>query len=114
MSILPYDLIVCGITDPHTDTEKLYAHLCGFSDIIILIKNAINDMIVVSTLVVVGLLIFHGLKLITSFGNPSALSAAKKSLFSVITGYAVMLSAWVVVYTILSVLVGKGYSLLGN
>jgi hypothetical protein len=109
MSILK-PFIVCG--DLASSTPLEFRHMCGFSDLLVLVSNVITNLIILSTTAVVGVLIYHGLRLITSQGNKSVLDSAKKGLTNVVKGYIVILVAWVVVYTIVNVLVGPGYSLL--
>jgi hypothetical protein len=109
------DLIVCGLND-NSDAAKfaLYHHQCEFHDFIVLISHLINDMVVVSTLVATGVLMYFGIRLITAQGDTGVMKTAKNGLFNVVKGYAVIIIAWVLVYTIMNVLVGPAYSLLGN
>ena len=97
------DLIVCdGVTDP-----------CGFDDLIDLVKALITDLVLLSTLLAVAAFCYAGFLLLTSGGNESAKEKAKTTLFKVVKGYLWILAAWLVVYTITSVLLKDGYSLLG-
>lgn len=100
----PGNLIVCQGTT---------ADPCTFGSLIALIKVGISDLVVLATLVAVIVFIFAGFKLLTSGGNPKALSDARGMLLKVLIGYVWILAAWVIVYTITSVLLNPGYSLLG-
>ncbi len=108
------DLVVCGISDTTDKNYDAYKHMCGFGDLIKLVQHVITDLIILSTVVVIGVFIYHGLMLITSFGNTSRLANAKKGLLNVLKGYVVIIAAWLIVYTIVNALVGPAYSLLSK
>lgn len=86
---------------------------CTYDSLIELVKVLINDMVIISTLLAVLTFIWVGIKLLSSGGNESAMTDAKKMLWKVVIGYLWILAAWLVVYTITSVLLKDGYSLLG-
>lgn len=86
---------------------------CTYESLIELVKVLIHDMVVISTLLAVITFIWVGIKLLGSGGNESAMTEAKKMLWKVVIGYLWILAAWLVVYTITSVLLNDGYSLLG-
>ncbi len=98
------NLIVCD----GTGTDP-----CTFEDLIELVKALITNLVLVSTLLVVCALIYAGFKLMTSGGNTNALDEAKNTFMSIIKGYLWILAAWLIVYTITSLLLDDGYSLLG-
>lgn len=100
-------LIVCN--NPRVAEFK---HECGFNDVIVLMQHVIHDLIILSTFLAVAVFIFIGFKLMTAGGNTSAMSEAKKSATSVAKGYIVILAAWVVVYTITSVLLRPEFNFL--
>lgn len=106
MSNIPgwQNLIVCQGTanDP-----------CTFNHIILLVKVLINNLVIISTLLAVIVMVYAGFLLITSGGNPGAKDRAKKMLGKVVTGYIVVLAAWLIVYTITNTLLDPGYTLLG-
>ncbi len=87
---------------------------CDFATFILLIKNLITDLVVISTLIAVAVFCYAGFILLTSGGNKSAMDKAKGMLGKVVVGYLWILAAWLIVYTITSVLLNTGYSLLGN
>lgn len=78
---------------------------CGFNELVQLAINVINKLILFSTFIAIGVFSFAGIKLLTSGGNAGAMKQAKEMAFKVLIGYAVILLAWVVVYTIMDVLV---------
>ena len=94
------DLIVCGGPD------------CGFGDLITLAKNVIHDLVLISTIVAVVVFMYAGFVLVTSGGNPGAKTKAKTIFINVLKGYLLILSAWLIVYTVTSVILEPGYSLL--
>jgi len=99
-----FQLIVCDgtVADP-----------CTFSDLITLAQNLINALITISTLLATAAFAYAGFILLTSGGNESAKTRAKEIFRKVLVGYLWILGAWLLVYTITSVLLNPGYSILG-
>ena len=95
-----FDLIVCDGPD------------CTFSDLITLAQNVITALILISTFLAVIAFIFSGFLLLTSGGNELKKTQAKEIFRKVLIGYLWILGAWLLVYTITSLL-EPGYSLLG-
>lgn len=88
---------------------------CDFAAILVLVKNGIQDLVLVSTLLVVVVAVIAGMRLLTSGGNPAALKDAKSMMQKILTGYIVILSAWIIIYTIATTLLQpKFYYFLGN
>ncbi len=85
---------------------------CDFNAFIVLIKNGIFDLVLISTLIVVFMLIYVGFKLITSQGNTSAYTDAKKIFGNVVKGYLWVLAAWLIVYTITNALLFSNFNFL--
>ena len=98
------DLIPCGndyngdhiVSGPNEE--------CGFIGLIQLINNVIKWLIKISTLIATGVFMYAGFLLLTSGGNPGAMTKARSMLTKVVIGYAVILLAWVLVYTIVNAL----------
>jgi len=86
---------------------------CEFSDLIVLAQNLITDLIVISTFLATAAFAYAGFILLTSGGNESAKTRAKEIFRKVLIGYLWILGAWLLIYTITSVLLRSGYSLLG-
>ena len=101
-------LVICGRTIREGVGGNLYTHECTFADFIQLINNGIQDLVILSTLIAVAVFCYAGIILLTSGGNPSAFEKAKKMLWKVVLGYLWILGAWLVVYTITSVLLKPG------
>lgn len=98
------DLIVCdGVTVP-----------CTFEKLIELVKVLITDLVYISTFLAVAAFAYAGYILLTSGGNTSERDKAKGIFMKVLIGYLWILAAWLIVYTITSVLLQPGYSLLGS
>ena len=94
------DLIVCdGVDVP-----------CTFNHLVQLTKNLITNLVIATTILAVVAFIWAGMLLLTSQGNPGAMEKAKGMLWKVLIGYLWILAAWVVVYTITSVLLNKDFN----
>jgi hypothetical protein len=93
-----YNLIVCDGPD------------CDFGDLVRLVQNLINFMIILSTFFATAAFAYAGTTLLTSGGNESAKTKAKDIFKKVMFGYLWILGAWLVVYTITSVLGGSNFS----
>lgn len=102
------DLVVCGQYDNY-GVASGYDHMCGFNDMVLVAKNLITDLVLLGTIATTLVFIWAGIKLVTSGGNPKQLDDAKRMLWNVVKGFVIMIAAWVVVYTILSALVGDEY-----
>lgn len=86
---------------------------CTFAKLVELVQVLIHDMVLLSTLLAVGVFVYAGYILLTSGGDSGAMTKAKGILWKVVIGYVWILAAWLIVYTITSVLLDPGYSLLG-
>jgi len=87
---------------------------CDFASLIELVKVLIYDLVLLSTLLAVIVFAYAGLKLLTANGNEGEVKKAITMLQKVAWGYVWILAAWLIVYTITSVLLKDGYSLLGS
>ncbi len=97
------ELIVCdGTTEP-----------CTFGHLIELTQNLITDLVIISTFLAVAAFVYAGIILLTSGGNEGKKDKAKKIFTKVLIGYLWILGAWLLVYTITSVLLKPGFSILG-
>jgi len=86
---------------------------CTFGDLITLAKNLINALIIISTFLAAIAFAYAGFILLISGGNESAKTKAKEIFRKVLIGYLWILGAWLLVYTITSVLLKPGFSILG-
>ena len=98
-----FKLIVCDGTT---------ANPCTFAKLVELVQNLITSMVVISTFLAAAAFAYAGILLLTSGGSEGKKDEAKKIFTKVLIGYLWILGAWVIVYTIISVLLKQGYSLL--
>lgn len=99
-------LIVCGVAGKDA---------CRFEHLIELAQNLITDLIIISTMIAVVVFAYAGFLLITSGGNEEQKNRAKSIFTKVLIGYLWILGAWLLVYTITTVLLSDNYrSLLGS
>lgn len=103
------ELIPCG-NDYNGDHIVKDGEQCGFTDLIKLVNNVINWLITISTLIATGVAAYAGVLLLTSGGKPEAMKKAKAMLGKVVTGYVIILIAWLAVYTIMHTLVDSKQS----
>jgi hypothetical protein len=95
-------LIVCdGVTVP-----------CDFPKLIQLGINLINFLIYLSSALAAVSFCYAGFLLITSAGSEGQTTKAKEIFRKTAIGFAWVLGAWLVINTIVSALVGPGYTLL--
>ena len=98
-------LIVC-----ENNSVPAFNHPCGFTDLVVLAQNFITDLILLSTIFAVVAFIFAAFKLITSGGKVGAKEDAKRLFLSVLLGYVWIVVAWLLVYTITSVLLKEEFN----
>ncbi len=101
------DLIICN-------TPKYPGVECGINQLVILTQNLITNLVIISTFLATAAFVYAGFILLTSGGSEGKKDEAKKIFTKVMIGYLWILGAWLVVYTITSVLLKTGYSLLGK
>lgn len=99
---MDFNLIVCNGPD------------CDFAALAKLVKNLINFMIYLSTILATAAFAWAGVVLLTSGGNPGKKDEAKKIFKKVLIGYLWILGAWLLVYTISSALLKEGFFFLGK
>ncbi|OHB08539.1 MAG: hypothetical protein A3I86_02715 [Candidatus Zambryskibacteria bacterium RIFCSPLOWO2_02_FULL_39_14] len=98
-----FNLIVCG-------TDALGE--CTLSDLVTLLQRLINALIIISTFLATIAFAYAGFLLLTSGGNEGSKTKAKDIFIKVLMGYLWILGAWLIVYTISSVLLRPGFSLI--
>lgn len=97
-------LIVCGTATTPSP--------CEFEHLILLARHLIHDLVILSTFLAMVAFVYAGYVLLTSQGNPGALTKAKHVFTSVLIGYLVVLGAWLLVYTITSALLDPKFNFL--
>lgn len=112
MAIIPgwQDLVVCGVSKGAEVSNTAYYEPCNFWHLIQVAKNAITDITLLATLVVVpAAFMYIGFKLLTSRGNPRAMEESKAIFSKVVIGFLWILGAWLLVYTIASAILDEKY-----
>ncbi len=107
----PSGLVPCGGV---TAGNALGATECGLCDLVTLSQNIINFLLMLTVPLSVGLFAWAGVLYFTSGGNPTNITRAHGIFRSVIIGFVIALSAWLVVQTILHSLVKKNFFLTGT
>lgn len=92
-------LVICGTVDPVTgripDDQR-----CNFSKLFQMLDKMMKFMLWLSGLVVIFVTIWTGFSYIRSFGDPGKTKEVSKKFKAVAIGIAIMLLAWVFVYTL--------------
>ena len=77
---------------------------CTACDAFGLISNALSYLVGLITLVIVLVIVWAGVQIVTSKGDPGSISKAKGMLWNAIVGFAILLVAWLGVDTVIKVL----------
>jgi hypothetical protein len=80
---------------------------CSACDFVVLANTIIKWLISFSFILFAFMAVMAGFKLVTSGGNPSAMSEAKKGFTNVFIGLIIIMAAWLFVDTLLRGLLGK-------
>ena len=86
---------------------------CGFEELITLIQRVIDFIIVTGTSVAALLFAWAGWLYMSARGDTGQIGKAHNVFTTVFWGYVIILSAWLVVRTILDALLKSGFSFLG-
>jgi len=106
-------IIPCGF-DKDLDKKISNEEQCHFDDVVKLFSNVMNELIKFSTILFVFSMIYVGFQMMVNQGNVNGLTELKKRLLGFIKGYAAILLAWVVVYTISNALLKTGFTFIKN
>lgn len=113
-------IVPCGI-DGNTQTYTVggkthtYAEPCTFEHFLIGINNVINFLIMITGSVAAIVFAIAGLLILTAGTNEGQVTKAKEMFWSVLKGFVWILSAWLLVKTVLAGLgVPAAFSLLEN
>lgn len=82
---------------------------CGWEDFIEMTNTIINWLITIATSVAVLLFMYAGFLYLTSGGDESQVKQATTIFTNVAVGFAIMLIAWLLVITIVSLLTGDNW-----
>lgn len=94
-------LIQCGNTPTTTPGTNEITGDCTFTDAIGLINRLISGFIGIAWVIFTITLVYGGFLYITSGENPGNKEKAKKMLGNTVLGFILILTAWLIVYTIL-------------
>ena len=117
MKLLPVLLLLAFLILPSGAVEAQQSILdanfcsgtdCSACDLVLLANNLIKWLIGTVMVLFSVLAVWAGFGLVTSGGNPSALSDAKSKFTNAFIGLLIVLSAWLVVDTLMRGLVGNG------
>ena len=87
------DLVTCSGPD------------CNFCTAVDMVDNIVDLLFAFLSIAAVLVIVFAGFKLVVSAGNPSAMSAAKSMITNVVVGFIIVLSAWLIVDTVMKALI---------
>ncbi len=109
MAAFAASLVPCGTTplsaNP-TQQEIINATSCSLCNLEQLVQNIINYLIGLSIPIAVGLFAWAGILLFTSAESPANITKAKKIFSSALIGFVIVISAWLIVQTVLTALTG--------
>ena len=77
---------------------------CNFCSFVVMINNLISWLIGFLTLAAVLALVYAGFKLVVSAGDQGAMTDAKKMITNIVIGFIIVLSAWLIVDTLMKAL----------
>ena len=98
-------LIVCnGVDDPATVGVN---EACDFNSVIKLAQAIMDFLLYISIYIAAGLFIWAGILYTTARDDSGQVSKAKEIFKDAAIGFIIMLSAWVIVYTIVYGLTGE-------
>ena len=93
-------LVPCGGTNEHE---------CGLSDLIGMANGIEAYLLYIGVFVGVLMISYAGFTLVISQGNESAMETAKSRVWNVAVGFVIILLAFLIVNTVLTVLTGNGF-----
>lgn len=79
---------------------------CTLSDLVGLVQTIINWIIMISAPVAMVMFAYAGILMVTAGGNEGQIKKAQGIFKNVAIGFAIILSAWLIVYTIISAFLG--------
>jgi len=106
-------IVPCGI-DGNNDTyvfngvSHKYSDKCGFDHLIIGINNIINFLLMITGSIAALVFAAAGFMVLTAGSNEGQVTKAKEMSWSVVKGFALMISAWLLVKLVLTALGVEG------
>jgi hypothetical protein len=108
ISLAADPLVPCGNTIKYVDGKAV---TCNFDDFILMINGIIKWIISIAGVIFTLSAIWGGYLYMTSGSNPGNKDKAKSVLWSTLIGFVIILTAWLIVYTILVNLVSDSSSI---
>ncbi len=81
---------------------------CDFCNLLDMVNGIVNFLITICVVIAVIMIAVAGVKLLTSGGNSSAAAEAKGLFTNVVIGFIIVLSAWLIVDTVLRITTDSG------
>lgn len=101
-------IVPCGC-DTNNDGKVSGDEQCGFNDLITGIQNVLDWLMMISVPVAALMFAYAGWLYITARGDKNKIQTAHKVFVNVGVGFALVLGAWVIVYTIADVVLEDQY-----
>ena len=101
----------CPANDPNC-SDPYSPDNYGSCEFVSLINNVVRFLIGIASVFATIIFVYAGYLLVVSQGNPSNIEKAKGHFLNVLIGYIILLAAFLIVNTILSMMVGSTSSLL--
>jgi hypothetical protein len=106
------NIVPCGNTYDEQGRERNpndVANECGLDDFVIMVRNIINAIIIIAIPVTMIVITWIGILLLTAQGDSGKITRAKETLWKVVIGFIVILSAWLVVQIVFMSITGKNF-----
>jgi|SRR3990167_7572882 len=104
---IPYFVFAAPLVPSCSGTE------CGFDDLIVLVRNTINFLLIITAPIAAIMFAYAGFLYLTAAGDSGKISKAHGIFWTVLCGIVITLAAWLIISTITGALLKEGYSLLG-
>lgn len=101
------DIVSCtgGGGGVDADGKSTNEVACNWCTLMKLVENVFDFLFVIFTLVAVGMVMYVGFQLVMSQGSGEAMEKGKAMFSSLVIGFVIFLSAWLIVDTIIKGLV---------
>lgn len=88
--------------------------MCNSEFVALMANGVIRWLISVLGVIAVIVLVYAGFKMVVSAGDTKAFSDAKQNFTNIVIGIVIILAAWLVVDTLMSLLTGQGLGFWSN
>ena len=87
---------------------ETWGGICQACDVITLIDNILKFMVAFTTVIATLMFLYAGILYVTAAAKPANIDAAKKIFTTVLFGFVIVLSAWLIIDIIMRVFAGQG------